>query len=327
MINFIYEIKSKFIMVKKESYDVIIIGSGPAGITASIYTIRANLSTLIIAGETPGGQLMLTTDVEDFPGFGKIQGPELMKKMRDHAESFGVKFLDENVTSVDFKKQPFKLFADKKEFEAKSVIIATGASARWLGLDSEKKLIGKGVSACAVCDALFFKNKDVAVIGGGDTALRETLHLAKICKSVTVIHRRDKLRAQKILQNRAFNSKNIKFIWNSEVQEFIGRDKLEIIKLKNNKGKLTEIKMDGAFVAIGHSPNTNFLKDNIELDSHGYIIVKDNIKTSVQGVFAAGDVHDYRYQQAVTAAGAGCMAAMDADEFIEDLRRENAKTN
>jgi len=308
-------------MSKKESYDVIIIGSGPAGITASIYAIRANLSTLIIGGTTPGGQLMLTTDVEDFPGFGKIQGPELMQKMRDHAQSFGVKFLDENVTKVDFKKHPFKLFVEEKEFEAKSVIVATGASAKWLGIESEKKLIGKGVSACATCDGFFFKNKDVAVIGGGDTALREVLYLANLCKSVTVIHRRDHLRAQKILQDRAFNTKNIKFIWNSEVKEFIGKDKLETIKLFNNKtNKTSDIKMDGAFVAIGHTPNTSFLKGQIKLDEHNYIEVHDNVKTSIEGVFAAGDVHDYRYQQAVTAAGAGCMAAMEANEFIENLK-------
>src|SRR3989344_208749 len=310
-------------MAKKESYDAIIIGSGPAGITASIYTIRANLSTLIIAGSSPGGQLMLTTDVEDFPGFGKIQGPELMQKMREHALSFGVKFLDENVTRVDFKKHPFKLFVDNKEFEAKSVIVATGASAKWLNIESERKLIGKGVSACATCDGFFFKNKDVAVIGGGDTALREVLYLAKICKSVTVIHRREELRAQKVLQDRAFNTKNIKFIWNSEVKEFLGKDRLEAIKLLNNKNnKISEIKIDCAFVAIGHTPNTSFLKGHIKLDSHNYIEVKNNVKTSVEGVFAAGDVHDYRYQQAVTAAGAGCMAAMEADNFIESLKRK-----
>ena len=310
-------------MVKKDSYDIIIIGSGPAGYTASIYAVRSNLNVLIIGGSKSGGQLMLTTDVEDFPGFGKIQGPELMKKMREHALSLGVKILDEDVISVDFKKYPFNLYVNKKEFKAKSIIIATGASAKWLNIESEKKLIGKGVSACATCDGFFFRNKDVAVIGGGDTALREALFLSQICKNVNIIHRRDELRAQKILQEKAFNTKNIKFIWNSEIDEFIGKEKLEAVKLKNFKtNKFSELKLDGAFVAIGHTPNTSFLKNQIKLDSHNYIIVHDFVKTSVDGVFAAGDVHDYRYQQAVTAAGDGCMAAMESNEFIEGLKHK-----
>lgn len=307
-------------MLKKE-YDIIIAGSGPAGIAAGIYTIRANLSTLIISGKTPGGQLMLTTDVEDYPGFpGGIQGPELMAKMRKQAELLGVHFLDEDVTSVNFKKKPLSVFVEKKEFKCKSFIVATGASARWLGLESEKKLIGHGVSACAVCDGTFFRNKDVAVIGGGDTAMREALFLSKMCKTVTVIHRRDKLKAQPILRDRASKTKNIKWIWNSVVEEFIGKDKLESVKLKNVvKNKTSELKFQGAFVAIGHKPNTEFLKGNVELDDHGYIVLKEGSKTSVEGVFGAGDVHDYRYMQAVTAAGAGCMAALDAHEYIEGL--------
>ncbi len=311
-------------MPDKNNYDVIIIGSGPAGITASIYTIRANLSTLVIAGATPGGQLMITTDVEDYPGFpGGIQGPELMEKMRKQAEMLGVKFLDENVTKVNFNKKPFKLYTNKIEYESKAVIIATGASARWMGLESEKILTGKGVSACAICDGFFFKNKDVIVIGGGDTALREAIFLAKICKTVTVIHRRDILRAQKALQDKAFNTKNIEFLWNSEVLEFLGKEKLESVKIKNNKtNKETKLECSGAFVAIGHTPNTKFLKEDIELDNHGYIVVKDIVKTNIEGVFAAGDVHDYRYQQAVTAAGAGCMAAMEADEYIDNLKHK-----
>lgn len=310
-------------MVKKE-YDVIVVGSGPAGITASIYSIRANLSTLVIAGSTPGGQLMLTTDVEDYPGFpGGLQGPELMSKMRKQAELLGVHFIDENVASVNFKKKPFSLFLDKKEFKANAVIVATGASARWLGLESERKLIGKGVSACAVCDAFFFKNQDVLVIGGGDTAMREALFLSKICKTVTVVHRRDKLKAQPILQDRAFKTKNIKWIWNSTVEEFIGKEKLESVKLKDVvKNKIMEVKCQGAFVAIGHKPNTEFLKGQIGLDDHGYIIVKDQVKTNIDGVFGAGDVHDYRYMQAVTAAGAGCMAALDAHEYLEGLKHK-----
>ena len=310
-------------MAKKE-YDVIIVGSGPAGLAAAIYTIRSNLSTLVIAGSKPGGQLMITTDVEDFPGFpGGIQGPELMAKIRKQAELLGVELIDEDVTSADFKKRQFRLFIEKKEFSARAVIIATGASARWLGIPSEKNLIGKGISACAVCDGLFFKNKDVAVIGGGDTAMREALFLSKICKTVTVIHRRDKLKAQPILQNRAFHTKNIKWIWNSVVEEFTGKRNLEGLKLKNiSTNKITELKFEGAFVAIGHKPNTEFLKKQIKLDEHNYIIVNDQVKTNVEGVFAAGDVHDYRYMQAVTAAGAGCMAALEAREYIESLKHK-----
>jgi len=306
-----------------DKYDIIIIGSGPAGYTAAIYAVRANLNVLIIGGSKPGGQLMITTDVEDFPGFRKIQGPELMKKMREHTLSFGVKIIDEDVISVDFKKQPFRLKTDDKEFEAKSVIISTGASAKWLNIESEKRLIGKGVSACAVCDGFFFRNKDVAIIGAGDTALREALYLAGICKTVTIIHRNGELKAQKVLQERAFNTKNIKFLADSAIQEFIGENKLEFVKFKNLKtNKISELKVDGAFVAIGHTPNTLFLKNQLKLDNSSYIVIHDNIKTSVEGIFAAGDVHDFKYQQAITAAGAGCMAAMESKEFIENLKHK-----
>ncbi len=313
-------------MVKKE-YDILIIGSGPAGLTASIYAIRSNHSTLVIAGSTPGGQLMITTDVDDFPGFpGGIQGPDLMKKIRKQCELLGVDFVDEDVTKVDFKGKIKKLWAGKKMFKAKAVIIATGASARWLGIESEKKLIGHGVSACAVCDGLFFKNKDVVVIGGGDTAMREALFLAKICKTVTVIHRRDKLKAQAALEQKAKATKNIKWEWNKTVEEFLGKDKLESLKLKNVvNNKISELKCNGAFVAIGHKPNTEFLRGHINLDDHGYISTIDNVKTNVSGVFVAGDVHDYKYMQAVTAAGAGCMAAMDAAEYLEERRHVKNK--
>lgn len=308
----------------KKEFDVVIVGSGPAGLTASIYAIRSNHSTLVIAGSTPGGQLMITTDVDDFPGFpGGIQGPELMDKMRKQCELLGVKFVDDNVTKADFKKNPYKLYVDKDEYIAKSIIIATGASARWLGIPSEKNLIGKGVSACAVCDGFFYKGKDVIVIGGGDTAMREALFLAKLCKAVTVVHRRDKLKAQAALEDKAKAIKNIKWIWNSVVEEFLGKDKLAGVKLKNVvNNKFTELKCDGAFVAIGHKPNTEFLKGNIKLDDHGYILINDFVKTDIPGVFAAGDVHDYRYMQAVTAAGAGCMAALEAAEFLENLEHK-----
>ncbi len=308
----------------EKEQDVIIIGSGPAGITASIYSIRANLKTLVIAGNAPGGQLMITTDVDDFPGFpGGIQGPELMDRMRKQAELLGVKFIDENVIKVDFKKKPFKLNTEDRKFIAKSVIIATGASAKWMGLDSEKRLIGKGVSACATCDGFFYKNKEVIVIGGGDTALREATFLAKICKTVTVIHRRDQLRAQAALVDKANSIKNIKWIWNSTVEEFLGKEKLESVKLKNLKNnKTSDLKCEGAFVAIGHKPNTDFLRGHIGLDDHGYVIVHDEVKTNVKGIFAAGDIYDYRYQQAVTAAGAGCMAAMEANEYIDNLKHK-----
>ncbi len=309
---------------KKEFYDVLIVGSGPAGLTAAIYAIRANRKTLVIAGASPGGQLMITTDVEDYPGFpGGIQGPELMARMREQAEKLGVAFIDQDVVTVDFIQKPFKLFTDEQEFTAQSVILATGASAKWMGLASEKRLTGKGVSACATCDGFFFKNKDVTVIGGGDTALRETLFLSKICKSVTIIHRREQLRAQAILQERAKKTSNVKFIFDSVVEDFLGKNTLEGLKLKNLKtGKTSELKMDGAFVAIGHTPNTKFLNRAVHLDEHGYIVVNDEVKTNVKGVFAAGDVHDYRYQQAVTAAGAGCMAAMEADEYLSELHHE-----
>ena len=310
-------------MLAKE-YDVIIVGSGPAGLTAAIYTIRANLKTLVLAGSTPGGQLMITTDVDDFPGFpGGIQGPELMDRMRKQCELLGVEFLNENVTKVDFKLKPYKLFVEDQEFNSHAVILATGASAKWMGLPSEKKLIGHGVSACATCDGFFYKNKDVVVIGGGDTALREALYLSKLCKNVTLIHRRETLRAQAALQDKAKNTKNIHWILNTIVEEFLGGDQLEALKLKNLKtGKLNELKCSGAFVAIGHKPNTDFLKGSISLDEQGYIVVTSQVKTSLEGVFAAGDVHDYRYMQAVTAAGAGCMAALEVDEYLENFKHK-----
>ena len=301
-------------------FDIIIIGSGPAGLTAAIYASRGKLNTLVIAGIEAGGQLMLTTDVEDFPGFPEvIQGPELMLRMREQSRRLGAEFINENVTKTDLKKRPFKVSTVSQTYLANTLIIATGASAKWIGLPSEQKLIGKGVSSCAVCDAPFFKDKKVAVVGGGDSAMREALFLTKFASEVNIIHRRDKLRAFQALQDRVLANPKIKFVWDSEVVGVLGKEKVEAVRAKNIKtGKETEIGIDGLFVAIGHKPNTEFLKGQIELDQKGYVVLKDHSRTSVPAVFAAGDVHDWHYQQAVTAAGAGCMAAMDAEELLEE---------
>ncbi len=306
--------------MSEKAFDIIVLGSGPAGLTAAIYASRGKLKTLVIAGEEPGGQLTLTTDVEDFPGFPEvIQGPDLMTRMRKQAQRLGAEFVDGNVAKTEFSSKPFRISTDSDSFIAKAVVLATGASAKWLGLPSEKKLIGKGVSACAVCDAAFFRDKKVALVGGGDAAMKEALFLTKFASEVHVIHRRDKLRAFQALQDKAFSNPKIKFIWDSAVEEVTGENKVEGVKIKNLKtNEIIDMEIDGLFVAIGHKPNTDFLKGQVSLDKKGYVIVKDNTKTSVSGVFAGGDVHDWRYQQAVTAAGAGCMAAMDAQDFIED---------
>ncbi len=307
-----------------KTYDILVIGAGPAGLTAAIYGVRAGRSVLVVGGKAPGGQLMLTTDVEDYPGFvDAVQGPELIQKMRGQATRLGAEFFDDDVVKADFKKAPFIIETEqKKRFLSKAVIVAVGSAYKWLNIPSELKFKGNGISTCAVCDGYFFKNKDVAVIGGGDTAMREALFLSKICKTVTVIHRRDVLRAQAVLQQRAKATKNIKWIWNSEVLEFLGDKRLAGIKIKNNKTSQTStLKVDGAFVAIGHMPATGFLKGQIALDSKGYVAVKGGYtETSVPGVFVAGDVRDFRYQQAITAAGFGCMAAMDADSFLHGFR-------
>jgi len=280
---------------------------------------------------------MLTTDVEDFPGFPEpIQGPELMTQMRQQAGRLGAKIINENVAKTDFSSRPFKVWAASKEYQARTLIVATGASAKWLGLPSEQRLIGKGVSSCAVCDGPFFRDKKIAVVGGGDSALREALFLSKFGETVTIIHRRDTLRAFPALQDRIFNTPNIKFIWDSVVEEVLGENKVEAVRIKNVKTeKYSELPTSGLFIAVGHKPSTDFLKGQLELDDKGYIKIIQNSKfkiqnekgkadrefstaTSVEGVFAAGDVHDWHYQQAVTAAGAGCMAAMDAEEFLEE---------
>ena len=301
-------------------HDVIIIGSGSAGYTAAIYACRAGRKTLILAGSIPGGQLMITSDVENFPGFPEgVLGPELMEKLRRQAEKFGPEIIYDDVSFVDFSTRPFKVAAGGKSYEGKSVIIATGANAKWLGLPSETKFRGRGVSSCATCDGFFFKGKDVVTVGGGDTAMEEATFLANITKSVTVVHRRDALRASKIMQERATGNPKIHFVWDSTVKEITGDDKVTGVQLHNLKsGKDSHVNAEGVFVAIGYEPNTGFLKGKVELDSQGYVVTRKDTETSIPGVFAAGDVRDHKYRQAVTAAADGCMAAIDADRFLAE---------
>jgi thioredoxin reductase (NADPH) len=303
----------------EEAHKVVIIGSGPAGLTAAIYAARGGLDPLVIAGRQAGGQLMLTTDVDDFPGFPDgIQGPDLMIRMRQQAARFDTQFIDEDVTSVDFSQKPYVINTETQVIKTQTVIIATGASARWLGLPSEQKLIGKGVSACAVCDGLFFRDKDVLVIGGGDTAMREAQHLAKHCKTVTVVHRRDQFRAQAALVELLKTKPNVKFMFNSTLEEVVGEEKVTGVKVKNVvSGEISEQPIDGVFVAIGHKPNTDFLVGQLELDEAGYILVTDEVHTSVKGIWVAGDVADHRYRQAATAAGSGVKCALEIEEYLE----------
>lgn len=310
---------------------LIIIGSGPAGLTAAIYASRGSLNPLVIAGREAGGQLVLTTDVDDFPGFPEgIQGPQLMSRMRKQAERFGTRFIDEDVTEVDFSppagrqgQKPFQIKTETGQFLTEIVLLATGASARWLGLVSEQNLRGKGVSACAVCDGFFFKGKEVMVVGGGDTAMREAQHLSKICKKVTLVHRKDQFRAQDALVALLKSKPNVEFVMNSTVEEFIGEDKLTGVKIKNlQTGKVEERKIDGVFIAIGHQPNTKFLNSEIALDEQGYILTQDETHTNIAGIFVAGDVADKKYRQAVTAAGAGCKAAIDVEQYLENLKQD-----
>jgi thioredoxin reductase (NADPH) len=303
--------------------NVIIIGSGPAGLTAAIYAARAALKPLVIAGAQSGGQLMLTSEVENYPGFPEgIMGPELMAHFRAQAERFGSEVIDEDAVSVDFKQRPFTVSTEGASFKARSVIIATGASAIWLGLDSETRLRGRGVSTCATCDGFFFRGKELVVVGGGDTAVEEATFLTRFATRVTLVHRRDQLRASKIMQDRAFKDPKIGFRWNAVIDDVLGDEKVEGVRLRDvATGKLTDFRTDGLFVAIGYRPNTEMLRGQIELNDKGYVVPLPGTETqtSIPGVFVAGDVEDFHYRQAVTAAGAGCKAALDAERYLASL--------
>jgi thioredoxin reductase (NADPH) len=301
--------------------DVVILGSGPAGLTAGVYAARAHLTPLIVDGHEPGGQLTLTTMVENFPGFPEgLLGPDLIRSMRQQAERFGAEFRQGAVTAVELGRPPFRITIDGMVEECRALIIATGASAKMLGLPSERPLIGHGVSTCATCDGFFFQDQEVMVVGGGDSALEEALFLTKFAKRVTLIHRRDKLRASKIMQEKAFANPKIAFLWDSVPEEILDvmQQKVIAVRVRNLKtGAVTERAVDGIFVAIGHTPNTAVFQGLLEMNAVGYIATHDGTKTSVPGVFAAGDVQDHVYRQAITAAGSGCMAAIDAERFLE----------
>jgi thioredoxin reductase (NADPH) len=306
--------------------DVIIIGSGPAGLTAAIYTARANLAPLVIEGEIsstgdqPGGQLMLTTEVENFPGFEHgIQGPELMTTMRAQAERFGAEYITDKVTRVDLSSRPFGVWVGEREFRGRSVIVSTGAKSLMLGVEAEHRLIGHGLSTCATCDGFFFRGKEIAVVGGGDSAMEEAMFLTKFASKVTVIHRRDHLRASKIMQDRALANEKIEFRWNSQVVDLVGEHSLEAVLVKDTvTGEQATLPMTGLFVAIGHVPNTDLFKGQLDLDDNGYLqTVPGRSLTNVEGVFGCGDVQDHTYRQAITAAGSGCMAAIDAERWLE----------
>ena len=308
---------------KKTKFDVIIIGAGPAGYTAGIYCSRAGYDTVLLSGILPGGQLVNTTEVENYPGFEKgIMGPDLMIEMRKQTQRMGTTIVDDEAIDVDFRRQPFKALTSSEEYEGKAVIIATGANPRKLGLEGEQIFGGKGVSYCATCDGPFFKNQELVVVGGGDSAVEEATFLTKFATTVHLVHRRDKLRASQIMQERAFDNEKIKFHWDSEVSNIKGEQKVQEVILKNNKNNENEVlKVGGVFVAIGHEPNTKLFKNQIDLDEEGYILLKNQTKTNVEGVFAAGDVHDKRYRQAVTAAGFGCMAAIDVDKYLTESKK------
>ena len=303
-------------------YDVIIIGAGPAGYTAGIYCSRARHDTVLISGLLPGGQLMNTTDVENYPGFDEgIMGPDLMQIMRKQTERMGTKIIDDVVTSVDFSQNPLKVSTASTNFEAKTVIVCTGATPRKIGIDGEQTFAGKGVSYCATCDGAFFRDQELAVVGGGDSCMEEATFLTKFASKVHIIHRRDEFRASKIMQERALNNEKIIVHWNNTVLDIKGDQKVQRVILKDTKTEEeTSIDLAGVFVAIGHEPNTSLFKDQLNLDENGYIILNKNTQTSVDGVFSAGDVHDHRYRQAVTAAGYGCMAAIDVDKYLSEQK-------
>jgi thioredoxin reductase (NADPH) len=314
---------------KQTHYDVIIIGSGPAGYTAGVYTARAKLSALVISGTLPGGQLMTTSEVENYPGFPSgIFGPELMMNMRQQAERFGATVIDDEVIKVDFKKKPFKVTTHSATFDSDAVIICTGASPRKLGIAAEQQFGGRGVSYCATCDGPFFKGEDIVVVGGGDTAVEEATFLTKFGKSVKLVHRRDSLRASAIMQEKARENPKIQFLWNNVVTDIKGDKKVATVQIKDIKsGKETTLRAGGLFVAIGHEPNTSIFDGQIELDDKGYIVLKEHTRTSVEGVFAAGDVHDHRYRQAITAAGFGCMAAIDVERWLSEKKLNSKMKN
>lgn len=298
---------------------ILIIGSGPAGYTAAIYASRAGINTTVISGTQPGGQLTLTTEVENFPGFSNgILGPLLMDEMKKQAERFGSRIIDDTITAVDFKARPFKVKGHEQTYESDAIIVATGASAKWLGLESEKRLQGKGISACATCDGFFFKNKDVVVVGGGDTALEEANFLTRFADNVTILHRSNTFKASRFMQQKTFSNPKIKYSWNSIVQEVLGETKVEGIRIQNLVDNSSSIlRCDGVFVAIGHRPNTEIFQGILEVNEKGYLVRKNKTMSNVEGVFVAGDVYDYDYRQAITAAGSGCEAAIDAARWLE----------
>jgi thioredoxin reductase (NADPH) len=300
---------------------VTILGTGPAGLTAAIYAARANLNPLVISGDQPGGQLTITSDVENYPGFAEpVMGPDLMMAFRKQAERFNTRFVDGNVTRIDLSKRPFTLeTVDGQVIQTQTLIISTGASAKWLGLSDELRLMGKGVSACATCDGFFFRKMDIAVAGGGDTASEEATFLTRFANSVTVLHRRDKLRASKAMQDKAMKNPKIKFIWNAKIEEIVGSNSVEAVRYRDvTTNKVHDLKAAGLFVAIGHEPNTSLFRHQLKCDETGYLVTEPgSTRTSIPGVFAAGDVADHVYRQAVTAAGTGCMAAIDAERFLE----------
>jgi thioredoxin reductase (NADPH) len=307
---------------------LVIVGSGPAGLTAAIYAARANLEPIVISGSAPGGQLMLTSDVENYPGFPDgIQGPDLMALFRAQAERFGTQLHDVDIDRVDLSQRPFRLWARGIEYKAQSVVVATGASAMWLGLESETRLRGRGVSACATCDGFFFRDREIAVVGGGDTAFEEATYLTRFASKIHLLHRRDSFRASRIMVERAQSNPKIEIHTNTGVEEVLGDEKVQGLRLKDTgTGEEREVPMEGLFIAIGHRPNTEAFRDWLDVDAKGYLVVHDKTNTKIEGVFVAGDVHDHRYRQAITAAGDGCMAAIDAERWLESQGITEANT-